>query len=143
MAEAKFERIKPSDKPLYGPQKLLLCGFSTVAQSNFNAVLKRVGLSNVSKIWVSENHSSTVLSDLLKLPDGEGEGKSSQLPRAVIVSGILKKELFSLMRVCKKTGMKNTLWATLTPTSENWTIHQLLTELMSERNAMQRKKKKA
>ena len=141
MAEAKFERIKPSDKPLYGPHKLLLCGFSSGAQSNFNAALKMVGLSNVPKIWVSENQSHAVLSDLLELADGAGEGKSSQLPRAVIVSGILEKELFSLMRVCKKTGMTNTLWATLTPTSENWTIHQLLAELLSERKAMQRKKK--
>lgn len=141
MAEAKFEKIKPSDKPLYGPQKLLLCGFSTAAQSKFNAVLKMVGLSNIPKIWVSENHSRSVLSDLLKLPDGEGEGESSQLPRAIIVSGIMEKELINLMRVSKKTGMKNTLWATLTPTSENWTIQQLLVELLSERKAMQRKKK--
>jgi hypothetical protein len=141
MAEAKFEKIKLSDKPLYGPQKLLLCGFSTVAQSKFNAVLKMVGLSTIPKIWVSENQSHTVLSDLLKLPDGEGEGESSQLPRAIIVSGIMEKELISLMRVSKKSGMKNTLWATLTPTSENWTIDQLLVELLSERKAMQRKKK--
>ena len=142
MTEAKFERIKPSDKPLYGPQKLLLCGFSTVAQSKFKAALKMAGLSNVPKIWVSENQSRIVLSDLLKLPHGEGEGKSSGLSRAVIVSGILEKELLSLMRVCKKTGMKHTLWATLTPTSEFWTIHQLLTELLSEHEAMQGKKKK-
>ena len=141
MAEAKFEKIKPSDKPLYGPHKLLLCGFSTDAQSKFNAVLKMVGLINIPKIWVSENHSRTVLSDLLKLTDGEGEGESSQLPRAIIVSGIMEKELISLMRVSKKSGMKNTLWATLTPTSEHWTIQQLLTELLSERKAMQRKKK--
>ena len=142
MAEAKFEKIKSSDKQLYGPHKLLLCGFSTGAQSKFDAVLEMVGLSNVPKIWVSENQSHTLLSDLLELPDGEGEGESSQLPRAIIVSGILEKELISLMRVCKKTGMKNTLWATLTPTSENWTIQQLLAELLSERKAMQRKKKK-
>jgi hypothetical protein len=142
MGEAKFERIKPSDKPLYGPQKLLLCGFKTAAQSKFKAALKMAGLSKIPKIWVSQKQSHTVLSDLLNLPDNEGEEKSSQLPRAVIVSGILEKELFSLMRVCKKTGMKHTLWATLTPTSENWTIHRLLTELLSEHEAMQRKKKK-
>jgi hypothetical protein len=141
MAEAKFEKIKPSDKPLYGPHKLLLCGFSTDAQSKFNAVFEMVGLGNTPKIWVSENQSHTVLSDLLKLPDGEGEGESSQLPRAIIVSGIMEKELISLMRMSKKTGMKNTLWATLTPTSEHWTIQQLLAELLSERKAMQRKKK--
>ena len=142
MVEAKFEKIKPSDKPLYGPHKLLLCGFSAGAQSKFNTVIKMVGLSNVPKIWVTENQSHTVLSDLLKLPEGEGEGESSQLPRAIIVSGILEKELISLMRVCKKAGMKNALWATLTPTSENWAIQQLLAELLSERKAMQRKKKK-
>jgi len=142
MAEATFEKITISDKPLYGAPKLLLCGFSTSTQSKFHAVLKMVGLSNISKIWVSKNQSHIVLSELLKLPDGEGEGKSSQLPRAIIVSGIMEKELIGLMRMCKKTGMKNTLWATLTPTSENWSIQQLLAELLSERKAMQKKKKK-
>jgi hypothetical protein len=32
--------------------------------------------------------------------------------------------------------MMNALWATLTPTSESWTIQQLLTELAAERKAM-------
>jgi hypothetical protein len=40
------------------------------------------------------------------------------------------------MTVCKKTGMVNALWATLTPVSESWSIRQLLAELAAERKAM-------
>jgi hypothetical protein len=44
------------------------------------------------------------------------------------------------MTVCRKTGMKKALWATLTPTSENLTLAELLEELSAERQALQKKK---
>ena len=77
-----------------------------------------------------------VLSALLQLPDNSGASVSSGLSRAIVVSGISQNELINLMAVCKKAGMMNALWATLTPVSENWTIQQLLAELAAERKAM-------
>ncbi len=41
MNEAKFEKVSQSDKPLYGPRKLLLCGFSQSVQPNFNEAPRR------------------------------------------------------------------------------------------------------
>ena len=79
------------------------------------------------------------ISELFQLPDNSGESVSSNLPRAIVVAGISQNELISLMTVCKKAGMINALWATLTPTSENWTIQQLLAELAAERKAMTKK----
>jgi len=37
--------------------------------------------------------------------------------------------------------MKAPLWATLTPTSETWTIQSLLKELAAEHKAMQQQKR--
>jgi hypothetical protein len=37
--------------------------------------------------------------------------------------------------------MKQALWATLTPTSETWTIQSLLTELAAEHEMMQQRKR--
>jgi hypothetical protein len=139
MVDATFEKVTTSDKPLFGPRKLLLCGFPSGAQPKFGTVLEMVGLREVPKIWVSDDQGDMALSALFQLPDNSGESVSSNLPRAIVVAGISQNELIKLMTVCKKTGMMNALWATLTPTSENWTIQQLLAELAAERKAMTKK----
>jgi len=139
MVDATFEKVTTSDKPLFGPRKLLLRGFPSVAQPKFVTVLEMAGLREVPKIRVSDDQRDMALSALLQLPDNSGESVSSNLPRAIVVAGISQNELISLMTVCKKAGMMNALWATLTPTSENWTIQQLLAELAAERKAMTKK----
>ena len=139
MVDASFEKVTTSDKSLYGPRKLLLCGFAAGAQSKFETVLEMVGLGDVPKIWVSEDQGDMALAALLQRPDNSGASVSSSLPRAIVVAGISQNELINLMTVCKKTGMMNALWATLTPTSENWAIQQLLAELAAERKVMTKK----
>ncbi len=140
MAHAKFQKVGGSDTPLYGPRKLLLCGFAVGAQPKFQAVLKMVGLNVVPKVWVTTDQAESTLADLLALQDKSGAGRSSALPRAIVVAGLTENELMRLMAVCKKTGMANALWATLTPTSEQWTAIQLLTELAAERKEMQKRR---
>jgi len=140
MDDASFEKVSRSAKPLYGPRKLLLCGFPADAQPKFGVVLKMADLTNLSAVWVGSAQADTRIADLLELPDGAGGGESSGLSRAIIVSGITENELHRMMAVSRKTGMKHTLWAVLTPTSETWTIQELLTELMAEREAMQKTK---
>ena len=139
MVDATFEKVTTSDQSLYGPRKLLLCGFPSEAQSKFETVLEMVGLGDVPKIWVSEDQGDMVLSALLQLPDNNGASISSSLPRTIVVAGISQNELINLMTVCKKAGMMNALWATLTPTSENWALQQLIAELAAEQKAMAEK----
>ncbi|MEA3231196.1 MAG: DUF3783 domain-containing protein [Thermodesulfobacteriota bacterium] len=131
-----FEKVTASDKPMYGPRKLLLCGFPADAQPKFKTLLKMIGLSDLPVVWAAPEQARLCLADLLGLADGAGEGVSSLLPRAIIVSGIAEKELHALMDACRQTGMKAALWAAITPTSETWTLAQLLTELEAERTAM-------
>lgn len=138
MPDATFEKITTSDKPLYGPEKLIVCGFSADIQPKFEAVLKMAGLEQVPLIWALASQAGSRLSDLTALPSGSGKGESSTLPRAVIVAGISERQLQTLMTVCRKTGMKQALWATLTPTSETWLLKDLLAELNAERKALQK-----
>lgn len=140
MANAKFEKVTTSDKTLYGPRKLLFCGFPSGAQAKLDSVLDMAGLNAVPRVWVSREQAQIMLSDLFHLPDGGGHGVSSDLPRAIIVAGITEKELIRLMTICRKTGMKQALWATLTPTSESWTVRELLDELIAERQSLRGKK---
>ncbi len=136
MTDAKFEKVNHSDARLYGPEKLILCGFTAETQPKFEAVLAMAGLKAVPLIWALGNQADTRLSDLAALPFGSGRGESSALPRAIIVSGITEKQLHTLMGVCRKSGMQPALWATLTATSENWLLKELLAELSAEREAL-------
>jgi hypothetical protein len=140
MTDAEFQKVTQSDNLLYGPRKLLLCGFPAGAQSKFIRLLKMIGLSEMPMVWVTEDQADSRLADLVQLGDGTGAGASSELPRAIIMSGISQMELHLLMSGCRKSGMRQPLWATLTPTSETWSIQNLLKELAAEHEAMKNRK---
>ena len=138
MTDAGFQKVTQSDNLLYGPRKLLLCGFPAGAQPKFIRLLKMIGLSEMPMVWVSEDQADNRLADLVQLEDGSGAGASSELPRAIIMSGISQMELHLLMSGCRKSGMRQPLWATLTSTSETWSIQNLLKELAAEHEAMKK-----
>jgi len=140
MSDAGFEKVSPSDERMFGPRKLLICGFSFEVQANFVKLLEIVGLSDMPKIWVTEAQADSLISDVLALEDNTGWGESSGLPRAIIMCGLTQKELHLLMSGSRQAGMQPPLWATLTPTSETWAVQDLLKELAAEHEAMQQKK---
>jgi hypothetical protein len=142
MCDAKFEKVSRTDRPLYGPRKLLLCGFSRSVQPRFSKLLELLELSEIPKVWVTEDQADIRMSELIELEDGTGWNISSELPRAIIIAGITQREMHRLMSGCRQAEMKQTLWATLTPTSETWTIKNLLIELAAEHKAMQERKQK-
>jgi hypothetical protein len=89
---------------------------------------------------VTDAHAGSLISEVLALEDNTGWEIGSELPRAVIMSGVTQNELHLLMSGSRQAGMKPPLWATLTPTSETWAVHDLLKELAAEHQAMQKKK---
>ncbi len=143
MSKSTFSKVSKTDTPLYGPRKLLLCGFPAKAQPLFLKVMEMAGIGDVPTVWANTpDDADTLLSDLMAAEDKTGWEADSQLPRAVIVGGIKQKELPVLMNTCREAGMGQSLWAVVTPTSETWTLKQLLAELESERCAMQKQAKK-
>ncbi len=135
MSKSGFEKIQHSDDRLFGPRKLLLCGFAVAAQSKFKSLMEMIGMADLPLVWIAQDQEGETLHDLAKLPDGWGACRSSTLPRAIIVSGISENELHQLMAGCRKAGMQQALWAVLTPTSNEWRLQKLLTELSTERAA--------
>ncbi len=142
MTDGSFEKIKYSDQRLYGPQKLLLCGFSPAAQPKFMALLKMAGLDSIPVVWAVAGSLSETLAALLDLPNGSGAGGEGDFPRAIIASGITENQLHTLMTICRQSGMQPALWAALTPTSATWPLKRLLTELQAEREALRQAKEK-
>ena len=140
MADARFEKLQRSDETIHGPRKILLCGFGREAQPKFGAVLEMAGMADVPLVWAVAEDKETAVGELFARPRGTGEGMGSALPRAVVMAGISENELHRLMSACKRAGMRNALWAALTPTSETWTLEALLGELSAERREMKGKR---
>jgi hypothetical protein len=140
MREGGFEKVSQSDEPMYGPRRLLICGFSAEIQPHVVKLLEILKLSDIPRIWVTAEHADTPISGVLDLEDNIGWGVSSDLPRAIIMCGLTQNELHLLMSGSREAGMKPPLWATLTPTSETWTVQDLLKELAAEHAAMQQQK---
>ncbi len=136
MTDAEFQKMAQSDEMLYGPRKLLLCGFAANVQPKFIKLLEMIGLSGLPLVWVTEDQADRPVGELMQLADGTGSGASSDLPRAIIMSGISQNELHTLMAGCRQSGMRQPLWATLTPASEGWPIQNLLKELAAEHRAI-------
>jgi len=141
MTDGTFEKVQHSDNPMYGPRKLLLCGFSAPAQPKLKAVLEMAGLQDIAVVWANEDHQNETLSALLGRQDGSGAGTGSTLPRAIVVSGITENQLHGLMTACRRSGMQQALWAALTPMSETWPLIKLLGELQAEHTALAGRRK--
>jgi len=138
---ASFKKLSRSDEPLYGPRKILLCGFSPSDQNSFMSLIAQAGLRDAPQVWVAADQTDMLVADLLRLPDQTGHGQASTLPRAVILSGVTENEIHRLMALNRKISRQATIWATVTPVSETWTLKNLLRELQAERKALSRKKK--
>jgi len=138
-SDAGFEKIEETDNPMYGPRKLLLCGFPAAEQPTLSAALVGASLGDLEPVWAGPSHVDQTLGDLIALPAGTGAGEDSALPRAVIMAGITENELHILMAAHREAGLQRPLWAALTPTSEEWTLQALLDELSEERQAMEKR----
>jgi len=133
---------KSQKKKMYGPKKLLVCGYSESDQAELLTLLEDNGLTSIPVVFVKSADSPRTLNELLAEEDKYGQGEASEMSRAVVASGLTQKELHILMTAYRKAKLPLQLWAALTPTSEKWSIAALLEELAAEREEIAKAKKK-
>ncbi len=133
---AQFSRVTRSSRPLYGPRNLLVCGFTSEGQSAIDKVITASTIADLPAIYAASIDLEESLGNLMARPANTGRGEPSRMPAAIIMAGITENELHRLIAGYREAGLPSPLWATLTPTSERWTLRQLLTELSNEREAL-------
>jgi hypothetical protein len=137
---AQFSRVTKSSRPLYGPRKLLVCGFTTEGQASLEAVITATAIADLPIVYAASADLEESLSSLLSCSANTGSGEPSRMPAAIIMAGITENELHQLIASYRDAGLPSPLWATLTPTSEHWTLRQLLKELSAEREALKNRR---
>jgi Domain of unknown function (DUF3783) len=141
MEQGEFRKVERSEERMYGPFKLLVCGYSQEEQNTFLAFLEEIGFGTLPVIFVTDADIPFTLSAILDREDRAGMEEPSLTKRAVILSGFTQAGLHQLISASKQAGFPAQLWATLTPVSEKWAIGYLLEELAKEAEAMKRQQK--
>jgi sulfur carrier protein ThiS len=140
MSEGTFHKMASSNKRLYGPKGLLICGFPPTEHAPLADALDQIGFNDRPYIFAVEKDLAKTLKEVFSAEGRSGMGHLSTMHRAIIMSGFLQSEVHTLMSAFRQAGLPRQLWATVTPVSENWTLAALLTELAEEDRAMQQKR---
>lgn len=144
MTEAgTFNKVERSDRRMYGDRRVIICGYPSTEHLLIQAVIGRTGISDLPIVFADETCLEKTLKEITALPDMFGMTQNSKTRRAVILSGITQEELHLIMDSYRNIGLPGQLWATLTPTSESWTLKALLDELAAEREAFRKRQSQA
>jgi hypothetical protein len=138
--KSTFQKVKKANKKMYGTRGILICGYSLPEQPLLLSFLEQSGFQDLGVIFVTTSQTTNTLKELLALPHKSGQGEDSDMRRAIIMSGFTQKELHKLMKAYRLAELPSQLWATLTPTSENWSVNNLLKELAAESEAIQKQR---
>lgn len=139
MNDGTFTKIEISDQPLHGAPSLLICGYPVEEHKLLLGALESLGLDDRPVIFAVSADLQQTLKTLLQSENQAGFDQPSEMPRAMIMSGFSQAEVHRLMTAYRQGGMPPQLWATLTPTSENWTLGALLAELAAESEAFRQR----
>ncbi len=142
MTEGTFKKVGDSNNRMFGPTCLLLCGYASSDQTEIQSLIGSCLTAETPLIFATREDEGTKLGEIVHSKPGKGKGSSSDLKRAIIMSGLMEKELHILMKTYREKGFPKQLWATLTPVSVNWTLGELLKELAAEAEAFRKKRQK-
>ena len=135
MSTDSLKKAGRSERKMYGPRKILVCGYSASEQSTLLYLLEENGFSDLPVVFVSNSDRGKTLKELVESPHNSGLGEDSEMNRAVIMSGLAQKELYKLIAVYRLSELPSQFWASVTPVSEMWSVARLLSELAAETEA--------
>ncbi len=135
-AENTFRPVGDSDSRMHGATAVLASGFSVAEQQALRTMMDAAGLQDVGVVFITAASLPLTLAALAALPDGTRAGETAELPRALVMSGLTERQLHAMMDGYRQGGLPRPLWASVTPTSSDWTIKYLLVELLKERESM-------
>lgn len=139
MTDNSFQKVGNSEQRLYGPRKILLCGYSQEDRLRFHDMLRDSGLSDIELLVADDTTLNQTVRALFEQPISRAPQKGPAMPRAAIMGGITEKELHTVLNAYRQTGLPGQFWATLTPVSENWRLGDLLSELQKENEALRKR----
>ncbi|NQU41500.1 MAG: DUF3783 domain-containing protein [Lentisphaerae bacterium] len=136
LEETTFRAVGATDETMHGDPAVLLVGATPVEQQAIRGLMDAQGMASVRTITITPEVLDTTLDALCRLPAGSGGGTQAKLPRVIVTSGLTEAQFHALLNTYRTSGLPRPIWATVTPTSGQWSIKALLIELLKERDAL-------
>jgi hypothetical protein len=140
MSEGEFKRIDEDEGPPPGPLALLLSGFSSEEAGTVSIFLGSLELPEHRVVLCTEPMLAKPLGEALTTTEDDPPVPSDQLPRVIVLSGLTGPQVRVFLDRYASTGLTRPIFATVTPSNRNFTVRDLLIELLREHRAMLERK---
>lgn len=129
-----FKEIDIKDKEYTeGRSCIIVCNFGAKEIKLIENCAQMAGIKDIIK--VSQEYGESVVKDIIdskELVNGSQEYRD----RAIIFNNIPNNKISLFMDVLKRIKIKNVLYAVTTEVSKEWTLNELISNLVQERIAM-------
>ena len=136
MSQGEFKRIDQDEGAPLGPLALLLCGFSLEESRTLSAYLGTIDSSEHRVVLCTEPMLTQALGQALTTTEEVPPVPPDKLPRVIVLSGMTGAQVRVFLDQYSSTQLSRPIFATATPSNLNFTVRDLLVELLQEHRAM-------
>ncbi len=133
-----FRKLDPNqeNEEIIGPPAVLCCGFTPQEMMLIKTLLKAVGAEGHQTFLCTEQMIMQPLGQALQSTKQLTPVPPSKLPRVMVMSGLTAEQINGILASYDLTKMRRPIFATVTKRNLNFTVRELLVELLQEHKAM-------
>ena len=140
MSQGEFKRIDQDEGPPLGPLELLVCGFSIEESRTVSSFLGTINVPEHQVVLCTEPMLAQSLGEALTTTEESPPVPPDKLPRVIVLSGMTGAQVRVFLDQYASTQLPRPIFATVTPSNLDFTVRDLLIELLQEHRAMSEKK---
>ncbi len=136
--DGTFKKLDPesdSDEAI-GPATVLFCGFTPQEVMLIKTLLKAVGAEDHNTLLCTEQMIMQPLGQALLSTKQLTPVPPNKLPRVMVMSGLTAAQIHGILESYDLTKLRRPIFATTTERNLNFTVRELLVELIQEQKAM-------
>lgn len=134
--ESGFEALDDASDAVVGPPGVLLLGFDRDEGLAIEELLHEVGAGDHRVVRCTTTMGTLTVGEALGGDDGGTLLPVGKVPRVALLSGLTDKQVGEALDRYKATGLPRPIFAVATEANLEFTVVQLLEDLMAERRAM-------
>ena len=134
--ESTFEALDDSSDAAVGPPAVLLLGFERDEASIIGRLLHGLGAGGHRVVCCTTTMGALTVGEALAGDDGGRLLPVGKVPRVALLSGLTDKQVGEVLDRYGATGLPRPIFAVATQANLEFTVVQLLEDLLAEREAM-------
>ncbi len=140
MSQGEFKKIDQDEGAPLGPLALLVCGFSPEESRTVSSFLGTIDAPEHRVVLCTEPMLAQSLGEALTTTEESPPVPPNKLPRVIVLSGMTGVQVRVFLDQYASTQLPRPIFATVTPSNLDFTVRDLLIDLLQEHRAMSERK---